>query len=70
VPQAYPRPESLQAELRRLSADDAAALFPNAAALLEELDAVTDVPGNAAAWERLLRHVREQAADGCVRLSA
>src|SRR5262249_52712018 len=52
----------LQAILERLNAADAEARYPSAAALLEALDgASADVPANAEAWDRLLKHVRENA---------
>jgi TolA-binding protein len=58
-----PLPEALQAVLQRLVTEDPAERFPDAAALLEALDrAGTDVPANAEAWDRLLRHVRDHAA--------
>ncbi len=66
-----PLPDALQAVLRRLTAEAPEERYPGAAALLEDLDrASADVPANAAAWERFLKQVREQAADTAVRLSA
>jgi hypothetical protein len=57
-----PLPESLPAILQRLTTDKAEERFPDGAALLEALDqAGADVPPNAEAWERMLRHVREHA---------
>jgi hypothetical protein len=68
---AKPLPDGLQGVLQRLRADDAEERYPSAAVLLEELDhAGADVPPNAAAWERLLRYVRDQAAPVGLRLSA
>jgi hypothetical protein len=64
-------PDALQAVVQRLTADAPEARFLGSAALLEELErAGADVPANGAAWERLLRHVREQAVDTALRLSA
>jgi len=62
-------PESLQAVLRGLGADSGesvpAALYPNTAALLEDLDrAGRDVPADVATWEKLLEHVSENTAEG------
>jgi hypothetical protein len=60
---AKPFPEPLQAILQRLHTE-AAVRYPTAAALLEDLDqAGASVPPNAEAWDRLLRHVREHAAE-------
>jgi hypothetical protein len=65
-------PEALQAVLHRLGADEAADAYPSAAALLEALDSTgAEVPPNAEAWDRLLRHVRENAvAEAALRESA
>jgi hypothetical protein len=61
---AKPLPESLQNVLRKLTAERPEERYESAAALLEELDAAgADVTPNAAAWERLLKQVREQAED-------
>jgi hypothetical protein len=61
-------PDGLQAVLDRLCAEDPSTRYATAAALLEELDrAGADVPPNAEAWERLLRHVREHAVVGAAR---
>jgi hypothetical protein len=66
-----PLPEALQRVLHRLQADSAEERYPSAAVVLEELDhAGADVPPNAAAWERLLRYVRDQAGSVGLRLSA
>jgi hypothetical protein len=66
-----PLAEALQAVMERLTTTNPEARYPNAAALLEDLDRVgADVPANAAAWERLVRHVREQTADNTTRQSA
>jgi hypothetical protein len=66
-----PLPESLQAVLRRLTAEAVEERYPSAAALLEELEkAGADVPANGTAWERLLHHVREEAVATAPRLSA
>jgi hypothetical protein len=69
---AKPLPEPLQSVLRRLQASGDPDRYPTAAALLEELDRVgADVPPNTAAWERLLRQVREQLdTDGTLKRSA
>jgi hypothetical protein len=57
-------PEGLTAVLERLQSDDPAVRFPSAAALLEELErAGADVPANGAAWERLLKQVRENSVE-------
>ena len=67
-PRPKPLPASLQAVLARLRGEPG---YATAGELLEELErASSDVPANAAAWERLLRHVREEAADTTLRLSA
>jgi hypothetical protein len=66
-----PLPDVLQSVLSRLLADDPDARFAGATALLEELDRISaEVPPNAAAWERFVRQVREQAADTALRRSA
>ena len=58
---ARPLPAPLQEVLHRLGSE---AGYPTAAALLEDLDGVgADVPANPEAWDRLLRHVRDQAPD-------
>ena len=55
-------PDSLRALIDRLVGSDISNLYPSAAALLEDLDRVgADVPPNAEAWDRLLRHMRENA---------
>jgi hypothetical protein len=67
---AKPLPESLQALLKRLCGEEGEP-FATAQALLNELDeAGSSVPANAAAWERLVKHVREEAADNPLRRSA
>jgi hypothetical protein len=49
--------------VQRLGSEAAEQRYTTSAALLAELDGVAaDVPPNAQAWERLLRHVREHAA--------
>jgi chromosome segregation ATPase len=59
-----PLPGSLQEVLRRLTTDHLEERYPTAAAVAAALEQVAaDVPANAAAWERLLRQVQEQAAD-------
>jgi len=68
---AKPLPEALQAVLRRLTTAGAEDRYPSVAVLLEELEkAGGDVPANGAAWDRLLRHVRDEAVDTALRLSA
>jgi hypothetical protein len=68
---AKPLPEALQGVLGALTADDPAKRPTSATALLTELErAGADVPGNAAAWERFVRQVREQSADPALRRSA
>ena len=70
-PKPKPLPEALQAVLRRLTDRRAEGRYPSAAVLLEELEkAGADVPANGAAWDRLLRHVRDEAVDTALRLSA
>jgi hypothetical protein len=60
---AKPLPESLQEVLRRLTTDNPEERYPTAAAVTVALEpAAADLPANPAAWERLLRQVREQAA--------
>jgi hypothetical protein len=64
-------PEALQGVLAQLSAGAPADRPATATALLAELErAGADVPGNAAAWERFVRQVREQSADPALRRSA
>jgi chromosome segregation ATPase len=59
-PKNKPLPDALQTIFARLTAEKAEDRYPSAAALLEDLDrAGSDVPANAEAWERLLRHVRD-----------
>ncbi len=67
-PKTKPFPEALVAILYRLAADG----YASAANLLEDLDrAGTDIPPNAEAWDRLLRHIREHATgDAALRRSA
>ncbi|HEX5272683.1 MAG TPA: hypothetical protein VFW33_19435, partial [Gemmataceae bacterium] len=70
-PKPKPLPDSLQAVLRRLMAETAEERYPSAAVLLEDLEkAGADVPANGAAWDRLLRHVRDEGVDTALRLSA
>jgi uncharacterized phage infection (PIP) family protein YhgE len=58
-------PEPLQTILDRLTAAGAEARYTDAGALLQDLDrAGENVPANPEAWDRLLRHVREHAAEG------
>ena len=66
-PRGKAMPESFLAVLDRLCSEEAdGAVSSSAAALLEDLDrAGADVPPNAEAWERLLRHgTRECIARG------
>src|SRR5262249_39288302 len=66
-----PFPASLQNVLDRLTASDPAMRYSRAAQVLEALDAAgAEVPANAAAWERLVQQVGEQATDAALRLSA
>ena len=45
--------------------------YDSAAGLLDDLDrAGAEAPANAAAWERFVREVREQAVDAAWRRSA
>jgi hypothetical protein len=70
-PKPKPLPDSLQAVVRRLTAASTEARYPGAAELLDDLEkAGADVPANSAAWDRLLRHVRDEAVDTALRLSA
>jgi chromosome segregation ATPase len=64
-------PETLQEVVQRLTTEDAGQRYPSAGALLEDLDrAGAELPANAAAWERLLAQVRDQATPVGLRLSA
>jgi hypothetical protein len=66
-----PFPTALQSVLERFSAPSASESYASAAAVLEELDrAGREVPANAAAWERFVRQVHDQAVDAAVRFSA
>jgi chromosome segregation ATPase len=68
---AKPLPEALQSFLESLTSDEATRRPPTAAAILSELERVSgDVPGNAAAWERFIRQVREHSSDPALRRSA
>ncbi|HMC89998.1 MAG TPA: hypothetical protein VKI17_10645, partial [Gemmataceae bacterium] len=61
---AKPLPEPLQTILNRLTADGGSPRYASLAALLEDLDnAGPSLPPNAEAWDRLLRYVREHAAE-------
>jgi hypothetical protein len=65
-PKTKPLPEVLVAILYRLAAagEDG---YASASDLLNDLDrAGADVPANAEAWDRLLRHVREHATPEAV----
>ena len=56
--------EALEAIVGRLTAERPEDGYASAASLLEDLDrAGAEVPANAEAWERLLRHVRENAPE-------
>jgi hypothetical protein len=60
-----PLPVSLQEVVERLSAEGEG--YGSAAELLEDLDRISgDIPANAEAWDRLLRHVREYASPAAV----
>ncbi len=66
-----PLPEELQAILARLNNGDTGAHYPSAQALMEDLERIgAKVPASTAAWDRLLRQVREQAAPTALRESA
>jgi chromosome segregation ATPase len=66
-----PLPGALQGILTSLTADDPARRPDSATTLLAELErAAADVPGNAAAWERFVRQVRDQSDDPALRRSA
>jgi hypothetical protein len=55
-------PDSFRKLLDRLTGADPLHPYATAAALLEDLDRTSgDVPPNSEAWDRLLRHVRENA---------
>ncbi len=59
-----PLPEPLQAILARLTAESPEDRYASAAALLDDLDrAGGSVPANGEAWDRLLREVRDNAAE-------
>jgi hypothetical protein len=61
---AKPLPEPLQTILHRLAAESASQRYGSLAALLEDLDnAGASLPPNAEAWDRLLRYVRDHAAE-------
>jgi chromosome segregation ATPase len=66
-----PLPEELQTILTRLVTAESATRYPSAQALVEDLQhAGTKAPASNAAWERLVRQVREQAAPSALRESA
>jgi chromosome segregation ATPase len=66
-----PLPDALQAILRRLTSDNPDERPAGAAALVEMLEqARGEIPGNATAWERFVRQVRERSADTALRESA
>jgi hypothetical protein len=66
-----PFPPVLQRIVKKLTADRPEDRFPDATALLDELDRVsTEVPANAAAWERFIRFTRDQLDDTGARESA
>jgi hypothetical protein len=57
--------------IERLGAEAAETRYPDAAALLHDLDAIgADLPPNAEAWDRLLHHVREHGTATALRQSA
>jgi hypothetical protein len=57
-----PLPQALQAILNRVLSDDAEVKISNATTLLEELEKVAAaVPANPEAWDRLVRHIKENA---------
>jgi hypothetical protein len=65
-----PLPEELQAILARLKGENTAR-YASAQVLVEDLERVgAKVPASTAAWDRLLRQVREQAAPTALRESA
>ena len=64
-------PKDLQAVLTRLTAEDESQRYASAADVLADLARDgSDLPGNAASWDRFLQHVREQAVDTALRRSA
>jgi hypothetical protein len=66
-----PLAAGLQDVLDRLSGTTTASTFTSAAEVLEALDHVeAELPANAAAWDRFVREVTEQATDAALRLSA
>jgi hypothetical protein len=57
-----PLPPTLQTVLNRLTSEDTTLRFASVATLLEELEKVAaTVPANPEAWDRLVRHVKENA---------
>jgi serine/threonine-protein kinase len=66
-----PLPDELQAVLARLQSAGPGAGYAGAAELLDDLGrAGAKLPSGGAAWERLLRQVREQAGPSGLRRSA
>jgi hypothetical protein len=64
-------PEELQTILLRLQSDDSAVCYSSAQLLVEDLErAGAKVPASSAAWDRLLRQVREQVTPTALRESA
>jgi hypothetical protein len=65
-------PKPLRKILDRLKAEDPATSYPDVAALLGELDQISDqVPDNAEAWEKLLSQIRDQGKEeGALKQSA
>ena len=57
--------------LKRLTGEEGHEPFAGIDALLQELESAgKSIPANAAAWDRFLRHIREQATDTPLRRSA
>ena len=66
-----PQPERLQAIVNRLTLENIEEAYPSMAEVLADLErAGEDVPANAAAWERLVRAIRDQIGETNLRLSA
>jgi chromosome segregation ATPase len=64
-------PVVLQEIVRRFASEDVAERFESAAALLDALEkAGSEVPANAAAWERFVKQVREQTDEVVLRRTA
>jgi DNA repair exonuclease SbcCD ATPase subunit len=68
-PKPKPLPEALRVVAQRLTGEEGH--YTTAAELLDDLEkAGGDVPANGAAWDRLLRHIRDRTGTMRLRLSA